>query len=139
MKKLLYAILLVASATVFVARAQAQVLVIANPGVNVSEVSKNDLIDVFTGSSTSIKGTRVMPVLLAESLSHERFLREYIGKSDVPFRSAWRSLVLSGQAVMPRSLPNDAAVVQFVANNAGAIGYIGESTPHADVKVLVVK
>jgi hypothetical protein len=40
---------------------------------------------------------------------------------------------------MPKSLPNDAAVVEFVRNNQGAVGYIGDSTPHDGVIVLTIK
>jgi len=56
MKKLVYAFLLVASASIFAAQAKAQVIVIANPSVKASEVSKSDLKDVFTGASTSLGG-----------------------------------------------------------------------------------
>jgi hypothetical protein len=40
---------------------------------------------------------------------------------------------------MPKSLDTDTAVVDFVAHNAGAIGYIGKSTAHEGVKVLAVR
>jgi hypothetical protein len=139
MKKLVYAFLLVACASIFVVQAKAQVIVIANSSVKVSDVSKSDLVEVFTGSSTSLKGNRVSPVLMMESVHHELFLRTYIAKSDGPFRSGWRSLVLSGQAAMPKSLPNDAAVVDFVKSNQGAIGYIDNGTPHDGVNVIAVK
>jgi len=139
MKKLMYVFLLVACASIFVVQAKAQVIVIANSSVKVSEVSKSDLADVFTGSSTSLKGNRVSPVLMMESVHHELFLRTYIAKSDGPFRSGWKSLVFSGQTSMPKSLPNDAAVVEFVKNNQGAIGYIDNGTPHGGVNVIAVK
>lgn len=139
MKKLIYALLLVASASIFVSRAHAQVIVIANSSVKASEVSKNDLKDVFTGSSTSLGGSRVVPVLLKSGAAHEEFLQAYIGKNDTAYRASWRSLVFSGQASMPKSLDGDAAVVEFVAHNAGAIGYIGKASPHEGVKVLTVK
>ena len=58
MKKLFYAFLLLASASIFVVQAKAQVIVIANPSVKASEVSKNDLKDVFTGASTSLGGSQ---------------------------------------------------------------------------------
>jgi ABC-type phosphate transport system substrate-binding protein len=139
MKKFIYAFLLVACASIFVVQAKAQVIVIANSSVKVSEVSKSDLADVFTGASSSLKGSHVVPVLLNESVHHELFLRAYIAKSDGPFRNGWKSLVLSGQAAMPKSLPNDAAVVEYVKNNQGAIGYIDGGTPHDGVNVIAVK
>jgi len=139
MKKLIYAFLLVACASIFVVQAKAQIIVIANSSVKVSEVSKSDLLDVFTGASTSLSGSRVTPVLMMESVHHELFLRTYISKSDGPFRSGWKSLVFSGQATMPKSLPNDAAVVEYVKSNQGAIGYIDSGTPHGGVNVITVK
>jgi ABC-type phosphate transport system substrate-binding protein len=139
MKKLLYAFLLVTSASLFAARAQAQVIVIANPSVKATEVSKNDLKDVFTGASTSLGGSNVVPVLLKSGTANEEFLQVYIGKNDTAYRAGWRSLVFSGQATMPKSLDGDAAVVDFVAHNSGAIGYIGKASPHEGVKVLTVK
>src|SRR5271170_7709206 len=114
-----------------VTQAHAQVIVIANPSVKATEVSKNDLKDVFTGNATALKdGSRVVPILLKGGATHEEFLQAYVGKSDSTYRAGWRSLVFSGQASMPKNLETDAAVVDFVAHNAGAIGYIGKATPH---------
>ena len=140
MKKILIAFLLVASASIFVVQAKAQVIVIANPGVKASAVSKSDLKDVFTGAATALPGGgNVVPILLKAGTVHEEFLQAYIGKNDTAYRAGWRSLVFSGQASMPKSLDGDAAVVEFVAHNAGAIGYIGKATPHDGVKVLQIK
>ena len=138
MKKILYAFLLIASASLFAVRARAQAVVIANPGVKSSEVSKNDLKDVFTGASTSLGGGSVTPILLKAGPAHDEFLSAYVGKNDTAFRAGWRSLVFSGQATMPKSLDSEAAVVEYVAHNAGAIGYVCKATPHEGVKVLAV-
>jgi len=122
------------------AKAQAQAVVIANPSVKSSDVSKSDLRDVFTGAASSFKdGSHVTPVLLKAGAVNEEFLSAYVGKNDSAFRAGWRSLVFSGQASMPKSLDSDSAVVEYVAHNAGAIGYIGKGTPHEGVKVLAVR
>jgi ABC-type phosphate transport system substrate-binding protein len=140
MKKLLSVFLLLAAASVLAVRVQAQVIVISNPGVKASEISKSDLRDVFTGNASSLKdGSRVTPILLKAGTAHEEFLEQYIGKNDAAYRAGWRSLVFSGQATMPKSLDGDVAVVEFVAHNAGAIGYIGKATPHDGVKVIAVR
>jgi len=140
MKHLLYALLLVASVSIFDVQAQAQVIVIANSNVKASAVSKNDLKDVFTGAATALPGGgNVVPILLKAGTTHEEFLQAYIGKNDTAYRAGWRSLVFSGQATMPKSVDADAAVVAFVSNNNGAIGYINKTTPHEGVKVLQIK
>ena len=140
MKKILLALLFVAANALFTASMQAQVLVIANPSVKSADVSKNDLRDVFTGAASSLKdGSHVTPTLLKQGGAHDQFLAAYIGKNDTAFRASWRSLVFSGQATMPKSFDSEAALVDYVAHNAGAIGYIGKDTPHEGVKVLTVR
>jgi hypothetical protein len=140
MKKLLLVFLFIAAASMLAINAKAQVVIIANPSVKSADVAKADLRDVFSGAASSLKdGSHVTPVLLKQGSAHEEFLSEYVGKNDTAFRASWRSLVFSGQATMPKSLDSEAAIVEFVAHNAGAIGYIGKATPHEGVKVLTVR
>jgi ABC-type phosphate transport system substrate-binding protein len=140
MKNILIALFVVFGSLALATRAQAQAIVIANPSVKSADVSKSDLRDVFTGAASSLKdGSHVTPVLLKSGAAHEEFLSAYVGKNDSAFRAGWRSLVFSGQASMPKSLDSEAAVVEYVAHNAGAIGYIGKGTPHEGVKVLAVR
>jgi ABC-type phosphate transport system substrate-binding protein len=140
MKKLVYALLIASSASIFTAHAHAQAIIIVNPGVKATDVSKGDLKDVFTGAASSLKdGSHVTPVLLKEGPAHEEFLSAYLGKNDTAFRAGWRSLVFSGQASMPKSLESEAAMVDYVAHTPGAIGYVAKSSPHEGVKVLTVK
>ncbi|HEV2647259.1 MAG TPA: hypothetical protein VGU46_12915 [Acidobacteriaceae bacterium] len=118
----------------------AQVAVIANPGVKASEVSSADLRDVFTGGSSSFKdGSHVTPVLLKAGPVNDEFLTRYVGKSDAAFRVGWRSLLFSGQGVMPRSFDSEAALIEYVAHTPGAVGYVSKSSPHEGVKVLSVR
>jgi ABC-type phosphate transport system substrate-binding protein len=139
MKKIFLASIAILIALQFTSSGRAQVLVIANPSVKATDISKSDLKELFTGTSTSLGGGNVVLVLLKAGTAHEEFLQIYIGKNDTAYRAGWRSLVFSGQASMPKSLDGDAAVVEFVARNAGAIGYIGKAAPHEGVKVLAVK
>jgi hypothetical protein len=120
--------------------AQAQVLVIVNPGISASSLSKSELHDIFTGASNSLDRTaQVTPVLLREGSVHTAFLSLYIGKSDSAFRAGWRSILFSGQGTMPRTLDSDADVIAFVERTPGAIGYISSDSPHKGVRVLAVR
>jgi ABC-type phosphate transport system substrate-binding protein len=140
MKKHFIALFFALGVLTLTGNAHAQAIVIANPGVKAADVSKGDLKDVFTGGATSLKdGSQVTPVLLKSGSAHDEFLSAYVGKNDTAFRAGWRSLVFSGQATMPKSLDSEAAVVEYVAHNAGAIGYISKATPHEGVKVLAVR
>jgi ABC-type phosphate transport system substrate-binding protein len=138
-KKLLF-VLLFALAAACCSEARAQVIVIANPGIKAAEVSKDDLRDIFTGASSTLHGgSQIVPVLLKRGTANDEFLSRYIGRSDAAFRASWRSIVFSGQGVMPRTLDPEAAVVEYVAHTAGAIGYIERTVPHEGVKTLAVR
>jgi ABC-type phosphate transport system substrate-binding protein len=140
MKRYLFALLVVIGFLILAGQVQAQAIVVANPTVKASDVSKSDLRDVFTGAASSLKdGSHVTPVLLKSGPVNDEFLAAFIGKNDTSFRAGWRSLVFSGQASMPKSLDSEAAVVEYVAHNSGAIGYISKSTPHEGIKVLSVR
>ena len=133
------ALVLVCAAGLSAWKCGAQMVIIANPGVSVSSLTRSDLRDLFSGVSSSIGGLRVSPVLLKEGPVHEEMLTMYVGKSDSAFRASWRSLVFSGQGVMPKSLDSEAKMVEYVAHTAGAIGYINKETPHDGVKTLAVR
>jgi ABC-type phosphate transport system substrate-binding protein len=138
--KLFRAFFLICGFLVLMAEVHAQVIVIANPSVKSSDISKNDLRDVFIGATSSLKDrSLVTPILLKAGPATNEFLAAYVGKSDSAFRASWRSMVFSGQASMPKSLDSEAAVVEFVAHNPGAIGYISKAAPHNGVKVLAIR
>lgn len=138
MKRLIVMLILTAG-VFFVRSAQAQSIVIANPNVKTAEVSKNEIKDVFTGTSPTFKdGARVTPVLLKGGSANEEFLTAFVGRDDGPFKAGWRSLVFSGQASMPKVLDSEAAMVDYVTHTPGAVGYISKATPHDGVKVLAV-
>jgi ABC-type phosphate transport system substrate-binding protein len=140
MKKRLLLILFGALVPFLCQHAHAQVVIIANPSVKAVDISKDDLRDVFTGASSSLKGgAQVTPVLLKDDAVHQAMLTLYIGKSDAAFRASWRSIVFSGQGAMPKSFDSEAAVVEYVAHTPGAIAYIGKSSPHEGVKILAIK
>lgn len=139
MKNLIVSSAVILTVLMYAACARAQVIVIANSSVKSSSVSKDDLRDVFTGGATAFKdGSKVVPVLQKDGPANDGFLKEYINKGDAAFRAGWRSLVFSGQASMPKSLDDDAAVAAYVAHNAGAVGYIDKGTAHEGTKVLEV-
>lgn len=139
MKRLFITLFFLATAGLLVDHVHAQIIV-ANPSVKASGISKSELKDVFMGSASSLKdGSHVAPVILKAGAVNDEFLAAYIGKTDGAFRASWRSLVFSGEANMPKQVSSDAAMVEYVAHNAGAIGYIGKGSAHEGVKVLAVK
>jgi ABC-type phosphate transport system substrate-binding protein len=131
-------LLFAAVAAVSISTAHAQTIVVST-NVKTSEISKAEVKDIFSGASSTLDGVHVIPVLLNAGPVNDEFLSAYVGKSNMAFRTGWRSLVFSGQAMMPRSFDNEAAVVDYVAHNPGTIAYIGKGAPHEGVKIITIK
>jgi len=120
-------------------RAQ-DVVVVANPGVLITTVTSAQLRDIFTGvHSTFPDRSRAVPVTLKGGPVHEVFLRNHLGETPDGFRTFWRKLLFSGQGVPPKEFASEAALLQFVAETPGAIGYVSRVSDGVNVKVLVVQ
>ena len=132
-------ILLFLFCVAMISSASAQTIV-ANPGVKGTEISKADLRDIFSGSSSTFKdGSHAVPVTLKAGAVHDEFLKTYVGKTDSGYRAAWRMLVFTGQGSMPKTLDSDAQVIEYVANTPGAIGYVSKAAVSEKVKTLIVR
>ncbi len=113
---------------------------IANPSLEESSISADELKGVFLLTKTSLHdGTHVEPVLLKGGAVHSSFLKEYLGKTDSALETYYRSLVFTGKASMPKILATDADVEAYVAKTKGAIGYVSSSSAGTGVKALEVK
>lgn len=117
-----------------------EVVVIVNNGVKATGASSDDIRGVFTGDKSSLgDGSHVTPVTLKGGAAHDAFLKAYVGKGDAAYRTAWRSLVFTGQGSMPKTVDSEAAMVDYIAATPGAIGYVAKATEHEKVKTLAIK
>jgi hypothetical protein len=116
------------------------IIVIANPSVNATSVTGEELKSIFLLTKTALSdGSHVEPVLLKSGAAHETFLKEHLGKTDAALGAYYRSLVFTGKASMPKTLASDAEVVAYVAKTKGAIAYVHAGAPVDGVKTLSVK
>ena len=108
----------------------------ANPA---SSLSRSELSAIFMKRTRSWPdGTEITPV--EQRALRERFSRSIHGKSVAFVTRYWQRVIFAGRGVPPPELPNDAAMLEFVKNRRGAIGYIAGNTPPGDdVKVIAVR
>ena len=118
------------------ARAQ-DVVLVANKGVQVSEINDADLRAIFTGAKTRFAdGSHAVPVTLKGGPAHEVFLRNHLDESPADFQAQWRKMVFTGQAVMPRAFESESALINYVAATPGAVGYVSRISSEDPVKRL---
>jgi hypothetical protein len=118
------------------ARAQ-DVLLVANNGVQISEITDADLRAIFMGTKTRFAdGSHAVPVTLKGGPVHEVFLRNHVGESPEEFRAQWRKEVFTGQGAMPKAFDSESALLEYVAVTPGAVGYVSRISSQVGVKSL---
>jgi len=114
--------------------------IIAHPGVQVFELRRKDIRDIYTGV-TKIWDTdgKVIIAILEGSELHKQFLEEYVNKTPIQFRNYWREKVFTGEGESPKPFKTEESLIDFVANTKGAIGYISTSTEKAVTFVKITR
>ncbi len=72
----------------------------------------------------------------AATAARIEFEQKVLKKSASQIKAYWSKRVFSGKGKPPKEVDNDAAVIAFVAANAGAIGYVDAASVDASVNVL---
>jgi ABC-type phosphate transport system substrate-binding protein len=117
-----------------------EIKIIANPNVEASEISRDDLNRIFLMTKTSLAGaSHVEPVLEKGGAICDLFSRKYIGRTNAALMTYYRGLMFTGKAAIPKSFDSDSEVAEFVAKTKGAIGYVSITANTAGVKTLKVK
>src|ERR1700719_4012400 len=118
------------------ARAQ-DVVLVANKGVQISEITDADLRGIFMGTRTRFAdGSHAVPVTLKGGAAHEVFLKNHLSEGPEEFRSQWRKVVFTGQGAMPKAFDSEAALIEYVAATPGAVGYVSRIPSQDRVKFL---
>jgi ABC-type phosphate transport system substrate-binding protein len=136
----LVAMILLSAADPPPARAEVRFQVVVHRSNPVSSLSRAQLSALFMRRTRRWPdGTDVRPVEPPKSRVREDFSRAIHGKSLAYVTRYWHRVIFAGRGVPPDELESDAAVLELVKNNRGAIGYIDAATlPGDDVKVIVV-
>jgi ABC-type phosphate transport system substrate-binding protein len=137
MRKARYLMLLLASLGSWSpARAQ-DVVLVANKGVQISEITDADLRAIFMGTKTRFAdGSHAVPVTLKGGPAHEVFLKNHLSEDPQEFRSQWRKVVFTGQGAMPKAFDSESALIEYVAATPGAVGYVSRFSSQDGVKLL---
>ncbi|WP_223271531.1 phosphate ABC transporter substrate-binding protein [Colwellia hornerae] len=115
----------------------AEVAVIVNPA-NSSALTDREISRIFLGKNkTFANGASVMAANLKdESAAREEFESKVLKKTSYQVKSYWAKLIFSGKAKPLAEFDSDADVLNFVAANPDAIGYIDAANVSDKVKVI---
>jgi ABC-type phosphate transport system substrate-binding protein len=115
--------------------------VVVNASNSIPTITKTKVADLFLKRVTRWEnGRAVTPVDLSEkSAVRGAFCKELLGKEVAWVKSYWQKMIFSGRATPPAELSSEAEVLDYIRNNADAIGYVSDTaTLPAGVRVLPV-
>lgn len=116
--------------------ASAELVVIANPGSGVETLTRDAVVNIFMGRYQKLpSGVTALPVDLADGKA--AFYKALLNKELPEIQSYWARLVFSGQGSPPRQMEDSKEVIDVVASNKGALGYVDRSLVDGRVKIVL--
>ena len=105
--------------------AKEDIYIIINPEVPVKNLGSNTLKDIYTNNKTKWEsGDKIYITLLKQGPVHETFSKDMIGMPPKKLISLWKKVIFTGLGTPPKVVATEAEMVQFVASQKGAIGYV---------------
>ena len=120
--------------------AQTGYKVIVNNSVDVEEISKKELSNIFLKKKKKwADGTTVLPVdLKSNSKIREKFTKEVHRKNLNAIKAYWQKQIFSGRNIPPVEKASDSEIISYVKTNPGAVGYISSNSSATDVKTIKI-
>lgn len=121
--------------------AEEEVAVIVHPSNPAASISRREATRYFLRQATDWpNGQRARPVDQAQGSGvRAAFTVKVLGRSVADMDTFWSQAFYSGRAVPPPVKSDDAAVVEYVRANPGAIGYVSATTATEGVKRLPIR
>ena len=135
-------LLLMAIAVAAPSLSQAEVLIIVNPNLKVTQLDKKDVQDIFLGKKITWpddKETEIKFVVISDADFHEEFVKSFTRKSAAQFKRYWNNMVFTGKGMSPKNFDSIDDLIQYISHTDGAIGYISPEKPLDGVDVLDIK
>ncbi|MBU0601005.1 MAG: hypothetical protein KKD25_01205 [Gammaproteobacteria bacterium] len=109
--------------------------VIVNPGSGVDSLSREEVSHLFLGRVKFLP-SGVAAVVIDTGPMRESFYRALVDRGIAEINAYWARLRFSGRTTPPQVMENAAQVIDRVARERGAIGYVDSALVDRRVKAV---
>ena len=129
------------SCMLMTALADAEVVVIGSSDIDIAALSEKTVRNLYLGKTVQLdNGTRVEVIdLPSGNVVRDEFYVKLIGKDPTQIKAYWAKRIFTGKGSPPETRFDEAAVIKWVNEGAGRIGYVGAGAANGGVKVLMRK
>lgn len=126
-------------AVLVTAPAMADLVVVVNAGSGVEHLSRDQVINIFLGRYRVFpSGLAALPIDQPANLPLKaQFYRKLVNKDLEEINAYWARLTFSGKTSPPRQGDSSAEVMDWLARNRGAIGYIERDMVDARLRIVL--
>ena len=115
----------------------AGISVIVNANSSLDAANKTEVVNLFLNKSKSLQGQRLTPVDQSKGqAARQQFYESVVRKNESQLKAYWSRLIFTGKGLPPAEIGNSKSVINRVANDPKAIGYISSDKVDSSVKVL---
>ena len=130
--------LLLAVLLTFVAEAQAAgVLIVANTVERDLKLTRIEVRNLFMGEASDLALNAI--ALPPDNLTRVLFNTKVVGLTESRIQAYWAQMRFSGRKQPPREFENEAAALQYVLANEGAVGYFSQDMPLPEGLVILYR
>ncbi|MCC6206637.1 MAG: phosphate ABC transporter substrate-binding protein [Gammaproteobacteria bacterium] len=121
------------------AMADAGVVVIGSPGLDVSTLSEKTVRNLYLGKTVQLdNGIRVEVIDLPSGNSvRDEFYEKVIGKDTTQVKAYWAKRIFTGKGSPPDTKLDERSVVKWVNEAPGRIGYVSPDAATDSARVLL--
>ncbi len=114
-------------------------VMIGNRSVPVSEISKEDIQNIYLGKKKNWdNGMKIMVATLGDGAVTDKFLKDYVKKNSNTFDTYWKKQIFTGGGKPPVKFDKEKDLVEYVSSNKGALGYVSSQSVSENVKIILV-
>lgn len=118
--------------------AHAELVVVVGPRSSVTTLTREQVVNIYMGRHRVLPdGGTAHPLDAAvDSPEHDQFYRSLIGMNLEDLGAYWGRLVFFGRTAPPRRIRNRQALLEQIANDPNAIGYVARKDLPQNLKIV---
>jgi hypothetical protein len=118
--------------------ARAELVVIVNVDRDIDYLSHEEVVNIFMGRYRKLaEGISLQPLDIKGDAPERRdFYAKLLDKSLAEINAYWARLIFSGRTSPPLALTNQSEVIERIAHDSNAIGYVERKNLNAQVKIV---
>jgi ABC-type phosphate transport system substrate-binding protein len=117
--------------------AYADVVVVVSSKSSVSELSKDQVADLYLGKSQELGGGAAALFDLPNGALKDTFYDKATGRSLAQVKATWSKLLFNGKGLPPKEVASPADLKKAISANPNAIGYMDGGAVDSSVKVVL--